>query len=248
MINSGITQGIDMRIALLCLWFLAAAANADESSMPTKLFGVELGAHYKIDEDGFLVGAPIEAVTKFARSGHWSGLGFYCWFKPNKEYDDYKYVEWYKEGNQDFKTSFRLYLLPVITDASGYLAASSVQDIELEVARIEWSNIHPVFLNESERQQAEQHAERNRNIDWLGWANNLCENIAVDLEMPNNLRGSEDTRYCNFEKDGRDLEVEGWNDGGKIVLEYSHEVLSAKHAELEKLLRKAKMKQSRPYE
>ncbi len=104
------------KILIAVLLLTSSISSAEEShGVPEKLFGISLGGIYDLGSplDNDLGNIP---VKKFAGLEVFLGNGIHYYFQPKEEYKIFEYVEYVEkpEKPEDQKTSFKLYLLPVI--------------------------------------------------------------------------------------------------------------------------------------
>lgn len=82
-------------------------------------------------------------VARMTGANRFLGMGLHFYFQPRRTYDLFPFVEEReKPGDKYFKTSFRLYLMPVIPASAKTLAdLDKSKSTDHEVVVIEWSHL-----------------------------------------------------------------------------------------------------------
>ncbi len=216
----------------IILIILSPLSFADEPrGVPEKLFGIKLGGVYDIgdSESKKLGNIP---VKKFAGMKQFLGQGVHYYFQPKEEYKAFEYIE-KKEKPEDqyFKTSFRLYLLPVIPSSISKNEQLKSTTINWEVATIEWSN------------------DAKTKDDAYYWAMDLCKTFEVDISQKPEITNNYEEKWyaCAFSSGNREFKVSSSYSRKRIELSYKREVFDKKNEAVEKIIRKIQVDDIRPY-
>lgn len=218
-------------IPFIFLLLASSSSLAEESrGVPEELFGIKLGGIYDIGDSESKDNGNIP-IRKFAGILHFLGNGIHYYFQPKKEYKAFEYVE--KRENPDdqyFKSSFRLYLLPVIPPEIKTIEQLGGAKTNWEVTIIEWSN------------------DAKTKKDAYYWAIDLCKTFGIDISIEPEIIDyyEKDWYECTFSSDDRVFEVSSLY-SRSIKLSYKEEVDEAKNDALERTIRKIKAKEIRPY-
>lgn len=221
-------------ILLSCL--VVINLNGDtKQDVPTKLFDIELGKIYDLGDDKNPNGNI--PITKMAGTSKFAGEGFHYYFEPQKEYNWFKYAEDKKNDNNFYKTSFSLYILPLIPDTIKTLSELNEQyksrKLNYEVAGIRWND---------------GFQEDNKNNENYYWAKELCETFTLEInQKPKILDDFERKWYqCEFVHNGRELKVFGYG-FRSISLDYVNEKFDKKNNEIRDKIRLLNLKENKPY-
>lgn len=228
-------------VILASLFLLAGSVHSEERrQLPFELFGVPLGAIVRADPEAEdrLRGLP-SVVVKSAEVvlGH----GIHVYFKPLKEFEGFPYIERSMDDSDPFpKTSFRLYLLPVIPDSvttrEQLTELSDSKDLEFEVTLIEW-------YNES----------ADENEEWSAYSNarRLCATFSLDFEVQPDIHSQSlnewHTYICDFEQENRMFRVIGQYGATRVSLQDTEAVSDLKERALEEKFRRFELESIRPY-
>jgi hypothetical protein len=200
-----------------------AFAEGDER-FPAELFGIRIGAVYQFREDGAHT-LPVAKVTGVQKLS--PGINIY--FEPFHKSPTFPYVELREEGIEHFKSSHRLYALPVFPDDT--TALENPTDVgDYKIIRIDWSDIDQPAKPRS---------------DAFFWAVDFCKAVAGDLRLDPVI-----TNYgwyeCTF--GGRDLEMTVSSEFGRnIRLSYRPEITDDMERVVESVVRQMEIERVRPY-
>jgi hypothetical protein len=213
-----------MRRSVLHLFALVptVALAQQGERIPEDLFGVPLGAVYRMDEDGSH-DLPVKKVTGVQR---FIGMGVHVYFEPLEDNPAFLYSEQREDGNEYFKTSHRLYMLPVLADD-----AAKDEVVGYRVALVEWSEF------ESEPDQSSYF-----------WASSFCKSVAGDLGVQAEIVDFyEESWYgCDFAGKERQLVVTS-QFGKTITLSFNDEISEQMEKAIEVRVRQLEMDRVRPY-
>jgi hypothetical protein len=173
---------------VLVLLLPCIAFAQEEERVPTELFGVLLGGTYQLKEDDSHT-LPVAEVKGLIR---YEGL-VHVYFEPLQQNPMFPYVEYPDKNNDHLVTSYRLQLLPVVTDDIDSLEEHEAVT-EFRVVLIEWSTF-------AEWKEADS--------DDYAWAIDLCESIAADLALKPDVRDflQDNWHICTFAGPEREIEV-----------------------------------------
>ena len=218
-------------VTLILVIALTNPASAKEGRpVPGELFGITLGEKYLIYPDG----EPAQKRLPVRKGLSWSifaGAGIHLYFEPLKDYSAFPYVE--EEGgsseNQVTKSSFRLYLYPVIPENISSLEEMNEGMLLWEVALIEWSG-------ELEGR------------DKYYWAMEMCELFAMDSAVePEIFQHEPDDWYqCSFTDDVREFKVSS-NFGPTVTLQFTREAFDEKGEAVWERRKRLRIEEIRPY-
>ena len=215
-----------------------AVSVAEKKNLSDTLFGVRLGGVYKIDGKNSRKDVETLPIKKFTGLQKFLGNGIWYYFEPLKEYNPFRYIEIREDPNDKyFKTSFSLYLLPVIPKSVTNLKKlkmytdKNMMDIDWEVAKIIWTE------NDEEGDRP------------YYWAIEMCKNVEVNLGIKPKIFNlfEQKSYFCSFESDLRELKIESLKHVKSFSLAYSDAKFEQKNNALDSLLRKLKMNKIRPY-
>lgn len=220
---------------LLCMLTFPLISFSDESpkNIPQQLFGITLGNVYDIGtlKNNDFGNMP---VSKATGANRFLGQGVHYYFQPKKEYKAFPYLEVDKKEKDEFyKTSFRLYLLPVIS--------SSIKDNEeLKNTKMMWE----VSLIEWQDNRKSENKD-----DTYYWAMDLCKTFKYDLDKNPVINDSfqEKTYICEFKEDNRILKISNSLDQKTIQLLHTKEYSDIKNEEIERKIHKLRAKEISPY-
>ncbi len=241
--------------SVLVFLLLAATAftttvNANTATksgaVPKKLFDVELGKIYRLPNQNELNHGDLP-VARMTGANRFLGMGLHFYFQPRRPYDLFPFVEEReKPGDKYFKTSFRLYLMPVIPASAKTLAdLDKSKSTDHEVVVIEWSHLR----KDNEKTPKKMHED-------YYWTQNLCKTFEADLGIkpkitdvwnPENAQNGADVFYsCTFSEGDREFEVSSLL-GRRVSLNFNKEIFKVKDAAVETQLRKLQAPSVRPY-
>ena len=200
----------------------------NDFGVPKQLFGIELGGIYDVADETKTGDLPIK---KFAGMQRFLGQGIHYYFQPIIDSKAFDYVE--RKGKPEdryFKTSFRLYLLPVIPSSIKSNSDFETTDIKWEVTTIEWSN----------KARTEEAA--------YYWAIDLCKTFTVDIAIEPEITDLYDLKLyeCTFSAGDREFKVSS-NHTRSIALSFDRKIFDRKNDAVEKILRKLEANEIRPY-
>jgi hypothetical protein len=230
------------KILITVLLLTSSVSMADESrDVPKKLFGISLGGIYDLGDpdDNDLGNLP---VKKFTSLEVFMGQGVHYYFQPNKEYKIFKYVEYVKKPEDHFfKTSFRLYLLPVIPSTITTNEQFNKVKLNWEVTSIQWWD-YPGKLSE-----LSVDAKEKLKREAYYWAIDLCKTFKVDISVkPEIYNNNLDYYECTFSHGDREFKVTN-RPFKNLKLSYKDEVFNKKDEAVEKMIRKIEADEIRPY-
>ncbi len=225
-----------LSVFVLVFPFTTYAQNDAPSPFPETLFGVKLGGIYNIgssDENHLEVGTfPVKRATGVRQWIGGPGINYY--FEPLKEYEAFKYIEKREKPNDKFfKTSFRLHVFPIFPKNTSLSLKELTGDMfTYEVATIEWSK------DETKKDGA------------YYWAVSFCKSLQVDLaKQPTIIDHYESKHYeCLFKENDRELSADSYGKRKSFELKYINSVFKKKSDAIDKIGRKWRMKDIRPYE
>lgn len=214
---------------------MVLSAKVFAEGVPKSLFGVTLGEVYKTESKNDFAehGFPVEKITG-AQSFMGHGMHFY--FKPKKAYPGFPYAESEpRKSDSDFhKTSFRLYVFPIIPeDIDTAKLLESKETWEWEVALIEWSD-----------------DDAGNSWDTYERIKNLCDMFAQDLNMEPDIvdKISEvDKVYsCTFTTGQRQLKATSRH-FPRVSLSYTQELSRQREKAMKRRINELRINEIRPY-
>jgi hypothetical protein len=185
-------KAIALALLVVALIPPSNASAKQAAAFPNDLFDVKLGGIYKLGKGQTPYDVGSLPVSKFTAIQRYLGSGLHYFFKPLKEHKAFDYIERrYHLDDEHYETSFRLYLLPVI---------SKKITLRKELENIEWD--WTVMLIEWSSQSREYE-------DAYYWASSLCKNMESDLALaPQITADFESKKYnCTFKEGDRKLEI-----------------------------------------
>jgi hypothetical protein len=217
-------------IIVLLMLLPSFSAAAEFRDVPEKLFGIELGGIYGL---GSLDGKDLGniPVKKFAGIKQFLGNGILYFFHPKDEHNCIDFLEECKEPEkQNFGTSFRLYLLPVMPSSITAIAQLEKAKLNWEVQSIGWS------------QNAETKDEA------YNWAVDLCEKVKKDISVEPQIKNYVNSKWfeCTFSSGNRKYKVSNINVIRSVELFYKDEIVKAKDEAVEKTFQKLQAETIRP--
>ena len=219
------------KIVFVLLMLLPSLSSAAEfHGVPEKLFGIELGGIYGL---GSLDGKDIGniPVKKFAGIKQFLGNGLLYFFHPKDEYNCIDFLEKCKEPEkQNFGTSYRLYLLPVMPSSITAIAQLEKTKLNWEVESIGWS------------QNAETKEEA------YNWAVDLCEKFKKDISLEPQIKNYVNSKWfeCTFISGDRKYKVSNINVIRSVELFLKDEIVKAKDEAVEKKMEKLQAEKGPP--
>jgi hypothetical protein len=198
--------------------------------VPDKLFSITLGGMYDIGnlEMNDFGNIPVKKATGMNR---FLGNGIHFYFQPKAEHKVFEYVEKRENPNDKyFKTSFRLYLLPVIPLTIKTAEQLDNEKLKWEVAVIEWST------------------EPKKKDDAYYWAIDLCKTFSVDIPVKPELTDNYESKLyeCTFTTGAREFKVSS-SYSMSVSLSYKRDVFDKKNESVNRIIRKLQAKEIRPY-
>lgn len=224
------------RILFLILLFSVSSLNAQTSSVPKSLFGIELGGNYTLpDSEGQPGSFPVKQVVSTLK---FLGSGLHIYFEPDKEYPNYPFRK-YKSKPEDkyFQTNFRIYAYPDLPTSNEQLKAAAGQLIKFKVATVEWSGEDRSGKSEKEKTQGAYF-----------WAKDFCKTLQLDQRVKPKITDSNDYSFyeCEFKEGDRVLYVNSWVNG-HFGLKYDQGHMKSLDSRVEKVQRKLNFNQDKPY-
>lgn len=219
------------KISLAALLLISLQSLAEETrGVPEKLFGITLGGIYDLGnpEASNFGNMPIK---KFAGMNRFLGNGIHYYFQPKDDNKFFEYVEKHEKPKEKyFKTSFRLYLLPVIPSSIKTVEQLNKTKLNWEVSTIEWSN------------------DAKTKDDAYYWAIDLCKTFSVDISVkPKTIDQYDSKLYeCSFATGNREYKVSS-SYSRSVQLSFIREVFDKKDAAVDKAIRKLQAQEIRPY-
>ena len=219
------------KIVFVLLMLLPSLSSAAEvHDVPEKLFGIELGGIYGL---GSLDGKDIGniPVKKFAGIKQFLGNGILYFFHPKDEHNCIDFLEKCKEPDkQNFGTSYRLYLLPVMPSSITAIAQLEKTKLNWEVQSIGWS------------QNAETKEEAYK------WAVDLCEKFKKEILIEPQIKNYFNSKWfeCTFSSGDRKYKVSNINVIRSVELFYKDEIVKAKDETVEKTFQELQAETIRP--
>jgi hypothetical protein len=216
--------------ALVC----GAAFGQGKAPVPAKLFGIELGAILETDASREIPIAQIPAKAFRGVESGWSN-GAHYYFEPTSVNPSLPYQEERKKpGDEFFKTSYRLYLLPTVPASAQTIEQFEKLMTKWEVLSINWEEAdakRDAYPKDSKEEKAV------RSVDYY-WAMNLCKTFTTEFAVkPEILDFSNTDHYtCRFTQDERTLEVSS-SYRKSLRLEFRRDVSDAKHKVLDTAVR-----------
>jgi hypothetical protein len=223
---------VKARPCCVILVFVSAALSAQtaERTVPTRLFGITLGATYDVgDGPNNLGDLP---VLKYTGSRTFLGHGVHYYFKPKSENKAFPYIEKRtKPDDQFFETSFRLYLFPAIPPNVKTIQQLDKLKLKWEVATIEWSDT------------------ATSKEDAYYWAADLCSTFEMDIGAKPSVLDNLDMKShsCSWTSGDREFSVRNLQAMKIVELTYKHAVVERKDKAVEARLRKLRVNEIRPY-
>jgi len=219
------------RVSAGLLLLISSQCFAEEPrGVPEKLFGVTLGGIYDLGnpEIGDFGDIP---VKKFAGINRFLGQGIHYYFQPKENHKFFEYAEKREKPKDKYvRTSFRLYLLPVIPPEITTIDQLNEAKLKWEVSVIEWSN------------------DPKTKDDAYYWAIDLCKTFAVDISVNPEITDHFDSKWyeCTFSTDDREFKVSSFY-SKSVQLSYKKEVSDSKNKSVERAARKLQVNEIRPY-
>lgn len=217
--------------SIFFLLLLSSLSLAEESrGVPEKLFGIKLGGLYDIGDlkSKDIGNLPIKKITGEQR---FLGRGIHYYIQPKEVYKEFEYVEKReKPEDQYFRTSFRLYLLPVIPATATTMKQLENTKVNWEVTDIEWSN------------------DAKTEEDAYFWAFNLCKTFKADILVEPKIKDYFENKFyeCTFSSGDRDFKVSSAY-SRTVSLSYKQEVFETKNGRVDQIIRKLEAGEIRPY-
>lgn len=221
----------------LLLIFSSSLIAKEPQGIPEKLFGISLGGVYDLGEPvkNDLGDVPVKkctAIVQFRSLKHPLSHAIVYYFKPEKEYKGFEYVEMHENPEDEmFRTSFSMTLLPVIPEGISTLEEFKKIELKWQVTAIEWSH-------KSEKEG-----------DAYYWASNLCDVFKADISEKPEIHDSMKMYACTFSSGNREFEVHITAGTYKNVsLSYTIKAFDEKHEAVDQKIRKLQAEEIRPYE
>jgi hypothetical protein len=207
---------------------VAPISPSGQQSVPRKLFGIDLGGVYELgSSDDDIGNLPIK---KFAGMNKFLGEGIHYYFSPQIENAAFPYVE-HRDRPDDkyFKTSFRMYLLPVIPPSIATLEQLNKAKLKWEVTTIEWSD--------EEKDESKRYA----------WAFDLCQTFSADITVEPEITNQYKDEYtCTFSSEDREFKVSS-RYSKSVALAFKGKYFSEKNDAVDTVVRRLRAKDIRPY-
>jgi hypothetical protein len=187
--------------ALACGTVIAQGA----APVPTKLFGIELGALLDVNSDKSIL--PEQIPAKAFRGGTGTiGHGLHYYFEPITVNPALPYKEEKTTPSDEFyKTSYRLYILPIAPKGAKTIEEFGKAITKWEVLAINWEELE-VQRNSYSRDSKEE-KEARRSDYW--WALSLCKTFTAEFAVKPEIVDVFDSHLyvCRFTQSDRTLEV-----------------------------------------
>jgi hypothetical protein len=187
--------------ALACSTALAQGT----APVPTKLFGIELGSVLDVNSDKSISPAQIPAKA-FRGMTNTLGHGAHYYFEPITVNPSLPYKEEKTTPSDDFyKTSYRLYILPIAPKGAKTIEEFGKAIMRWEVLAINWEELE-VQRNAYSRDSKEE-KEARRSDYW--WALSLCKTFTAEFVVKPEIVDVFDSYLyvCRFTQSDRTLEV-----------------------------------------
>jgi hypothetical protein len=214
---------------LLCIATAMFYGCAEKSrDIPTELFGVKVGAIYKIGEgtkDNFGT-LPIKKMRGTEVS---FGIGYHLYFEPLNDNKAFPYKEKKKNTSDEyFTTSHHLYFLPILPTSiksEEQLNAYKIEDVE--IASIDWSDY-----------------KENEESAYL-WVSDICKTFSADIAIKGEISDDYKNKFysCKFKNKDRQLEANNLGNMVIVRLGYEKETLDKKTEAIDTFVRKIKAKE-----
>jgi hypothetical protein len=214
---------------LLCIATVMFYGCAEKSrDIPTELFGVKVGAIYKIGEgtkDNFGT-LPIKKMRGTEVS---FGIGYHLYFEPLNDNKAFPYKEKKKNTSDEyFTTSHHLYFLPILPTSiksEEQLNAYKIEDVE--IASIDWSDY-----------------KENEESAYL-WVSDICKTFSADIAVKGEISDDYKNKFYSCKFKNKDRQLEANNLGNMVVfrLGYEKETLDKKTEAIDTFVRKLKAKE-----
>ncbi len=188
------------------------ANSALSGDVPENLFKITLGGIYSLGnkQNNFIDNLP---KKNFAGIKKGFGNGFHYYFQPQIQYKNFPYVEKTTTlEDQYLETSFKLYLLPVISVKTTNSDKLKNAEMQWEVIAIDWSN---------------DVATEN---DAYHWAMNLCQTYEKKITIQAEITDYPDSNWyeCRYSSSNRVLNIGGMSTRIHISLSYQPETIISK--------------------
>lgn len=194
-------------------WALGAAAATcsalafaqGTAPVPTKLFGITLGSIFEIDPAKGVDPKKVP-VKEFRGIGQFLGEGVHFYFEPLTVNPTLPYAEEKKTPKDEYyKTSYRLYLLPVAPSGAKSIEEFEKSILNWEVTSINWEEVDPKRDTYTKDSKEENEA---RVSDYF-WAMSLCKTFEAEFKVKPEIADFNDTKtyICKFTQDERTFEV-----------------------------------------
>jgi hypothetical protein len=225
-----LTCGAVLLSALVC----GTAFAQGKAPVPTKLFGIELGTILEANPSREIPAAQIPAKAFRGLDRGW-GHGGHYYFEPISVNPALPYQEDKVKPSDDFyKTSYRLYLLPIAPKGAKTIEEFDKLMTKWEILTINWEEADIKRKGYPKDGKEEQAARAN---DYF-WAVNLCKTFMAELAVKPEILDfpGSDTYTCRFTQDERTLEVSS-SYNKSLRLEPRRDISDAKHKVLDTAVR-----------
>jgi len=198
--------------------------------IPKQLFGIKLGHIYDLGnpEEKDYGNIPIKKFLGIQQS---FSIGIHYYFQPMKSYEAFKYMERKKKPTDKyFKSSFRLYLIPTTSSIDANDPKIKEKKMDWEVSLIEWSD-------NTKKEYAAYY-----------WALDLCKTFTEDLSVKPKISDVYENKLfsCSFISRKRVFKITSFP-WATVSLGYKKEIDTAKHEAVEKIFRKIRADEIRPF-
>ena len=232
------------KILVLMMFQVLPIIVIANNNIPNQLFGVTLGTKYKEDNLNIL------NVKKLTGCEYSLGYGLHCYFKPIDEASSlaFPYIENKKSPkNEAYKTSFRLYLLPVIPNnlKIDSIDITTKESLEKSIDELdkEITNEGYEILSISWSEFPEERNKDEIRKDYYYWAVDLCKIFEERLYTKPKISDYYDHKnyVCKFVFNEKEFVITAMG-FKEVKLKYADKVLDKKNKALEAILRKVQAK------
>lgn len=196
--------------------------------VPKELFGVKLGAIYKIGE-GTKDNFGTLPIKKMRGSEVSFGIGYHLYFEPLKENNAFPYKEKKKNSTDEyFTTSHHLYFLPILpTSIKSEEQLNAYKIDEVEIASVDWSDY-----------------KENEDSAYF-WISDICKTFSADIAVKGEFSDDYKNKFysCKFNSGERQLEANNLGNMVIFKLSFNKETLDKKTEAIDTFVRKIRAKE-----
>lgn len=193
-------------ILAICFAVISSPVVAQGTApLPTKLFGITLGSIFEIDATKD-VDSKNFPIKEFRGINRFLGQGAHFYFEPLSTNSSLPYAEKKKQDSDKYyRTSYRLYLLPIVPDKAKSITEFYESIRNWEVTAITWEEIdlkREQFAIDSKEEKDARNADYN-------WAFRLCKTFEAEFVIKPKTSDfiNSNTYACKFTQDDRTFEV-----------------------------------------